>query len=295
MAKLTDSNRKPHSGQMSNCLVGIVDDNVDPDEMGRIRVKFPSQQNEPVSYWIRQSSPMAGKERGFYSLPEKQDEVMVMFMQGSQDVGVIIGQFWNGEDKPPAEAKDGLPGPDKTKIDGGQWSKDTFTDGTKDLAKNDRRFWKSRSGALMVFDDSDGAESVQFWDKSHTMSFVLDSTESRILLTNSKGDIHIRSKNDVFIEAGNDIKWIAKNNIEGESGKDTIHKAKMNYKLEADQNIDTKSKMNTTLKADMNFTAEAKMNMKAEGKMNFEAKGGVSAKMQGGATAIVKGAMVMIN
>ena len=26
------------------------------------------------------------------------DEVLVVFMQGSQDVGVIIGQFWNGVD-----------------------------------------------------------------------------------------------------------------------------------------------------------------------------------------------------
>jgi len=295
MAKLTNMSGQPFSGQMSNCVVGVVDDNVDPDELGRIRCKFPSLLNEPLSFWIRQSSPMAGKERGLYALPEKGDEVMVMFMQGSQQVGVIIGQFWNGEDKPPAEAKAGLPGPDKTTIPGGKWSTDTFTDGSKDLASNDRRFWKSRSGSLMVFDDTGGAESVQIWDSTHTLSFVFDSTESRIILANSKGDIHIRSKNDIFIEAGNDIKWIAKNNIEGESGKDTIHTAKMNYKLTANQNIDTKSKMNTTMKADMNWTASAKMNLKAEGKMNFEGKGGVKAELKGGALAVVQAAMVKIN
>lgn len=295
MPKVTRNDGQANSGQMSNMVVGIVDDNVDPDELGRIRVKFPTLHQEPMSFWIRQSSPMAGKERGFYSIPEKEDEVLVMFMQGSQEVGVCMGSFWNGADKPPTEAKDGLPGPDKTKIDGGQWSKDTFEQGSQDLSKNDRRFWRSRSGSMMVFDDSEGAESIQMWDKNHELAFVFDSTNGRIVLSNSKGDIHIRSKNDIFIEAGNDIKWIAKNNIEGESGKDTIHTAKMNYKLTAEMNLDTKSKMNTTMKADMNFTSEAKMNMKTEGKMNFEAKGGVSAKLQGGATAIVKGAMVMIN
>ncbi len=294
MAKLTTMGGQPASGQMSNCVVGVVTDNVDPDEYGRVRCKFPSLHGEPLSFWIRQSSPMAGKERGFYSIPEVEDEVMVMFMQGSQDVGVIIGQFWNGEDKPPAEAKDGLPGPDKTKIDGGQWSKDTFTEGSTDLQGNDRRFWKSRSGSLMVFDDTDGAESIQFWDKNHELAFVFDSTEGRILLTNSKGDIHIRAKNDIFIEAGNDIKWIAKNNIEGESGKDTVHEAKMNYKLKAGQNISTESTMDTKMKA-MNFKAEASMAMTIKGGMKTEVTGGMQAKFAGGAMAELTAAMVKIN
>lgn len=294
MPQVTKHGGEGHSGLHDRPNVGIVLDNVDPDELGRIKVKFPNQKGEPESFWIRQSSPMAGRERGLYALPEKEDEVIVMFMQGSQNVGVIVGQFWNGEDKPPTEAKDGLPGPDKTKIDGSSWSKDTFTDGSKDLAKNDRRFWKSRSGTLMVMDDSDGAESLQFWDKNHELSFVLDSTKSMITLANSKGDIHIRSKNDIYIEAGNDIKWIAKNNIEGESGVDTIHRAKANYKLKADENINTESGQNTTMEAGANFRAAAQANFDIEGMVvksyarnngTFESKG----------STFVKGSKVAIN
>lgn len=177
MAKMTDMMGRPHSGMVPFCVVGIVTDNVDPDELGRIQCKFPTLHEEPMSFWLRQSSPNAGKERGMYALPEKEDEVLVVFMQGTQDVGVILGQFWNGVDVPPAEAKAGLPGPAATHAM--SWSKDTFTDGSKDLASNDRRFWKSRSGHLLVFDDTGGAESVQIWDKSHKLAFVFDTTESR--------------------------------------------------------------------------------------------------------------------
>ena len=54
-------------------------------------------------------------------------------MQGSHDVGVIIGQFWNGVDIPPQECKDTLPGSAKTKLPAAKKSKDAFTDGSTDL------------------------------------------------------------------------------------------------------------------------------------------------------------------
>ena len=268
MARLTDSQGRPHSGLMQNVVVAVVVDNVDPDELGRIQVKFPTLPEEPLSFWIRQISPMAGKERGIYALPEIDDEVLVLFMQGSQDVGVIIGQFWNGEDIPPKECKDGMPKPADTDT-GASWSTDTFTDGSKDLAANDRRFWKSRSGHLLVFDDTDGSETVQIWDNKHTLALVFDPNEERIVLSNSKGDIHIRTKNDLYLEAGNDIKWMAGNNIEGESGMDTT--------------------------AGMNFTCKADLNATLEGGVGLTAKGGATATLEGGATATVKAGMVMIN
>lgn len=294
MAKVTNLLGAPHSGLVPYAVVGIVDDNVDPDELGRIKVKFPTLHEEPLSFWLRQISPNAGKERGLYSLPEKDDEVMVIFMQGSHDVGVIIGQFWNGVDIPPAECKDGLPGSSETDT-GGSWSTDKFTDGSTDLEKNDRRFWKSRSGHLFVFDDSDGKESVQIWDQTHTLALVFDSKESRILLTNSSGDIHVRTKTDLYLEAGGDIKWYAGGNIEGESGQDTVHKAGVNYEMESGMDTAFTAGMNFSVEASMNFEVKANMSAKIEGSMSFEAKGGIEAKLEGSAMATIKGGIVMIN
>lgn len=297
MPKITDSKGGPHSGQQPNYQIGIVIDNVDPEEMGRIKVKFPTLQGEPVSYWIRQASPGAGKERGFYSLPEKEDEVNVAFQQGSQDHGVVTGQFWNGKDKPPKEAKDGLPGPDKQLLGSGkgQWSKDKFTDGTKSLDKNDRRFWKSRSGSLIVFDDSSGAESVQMWDGSHTLSFALDTTSKRIILANTGGDIHIRTQNDFYLEAGNDIKIRAGNDIIGESVNDTKHHVGNNWKVDVDAKTDLTSKADFTAESKANMTLKSAMTTKIIGDVNFEAKGGSTAKLEGGALTEVKGGIVKIN
>jgi uncharacterized protein involved in type VI secretion and phage assembly len=286
---------RPHSGLLPVAVVGIVTDNVDPDELGRIQVKFPTLHQEPLSFWLRQVSPNGGKERGLYALPEKEDEVLVIFMQGSQDVGIIIGQFWNGVDVPPKECKDGLPGSSKTTITGAKKSKDTFKDGSTNLDKNDRRFWKSRAGHLFVFDDTDGKESVQIWDKSHKLSFCFDSADSRITLANSSGDIHIRTATDLYLEAGNDIIWHASNNIDGESGMDTIHKAGMNYEFESGMDAVMKAGMNFEMEAGMNFDIKASMNATVEGSMNFEGKGGIQATLQGSAMAIVKGGMVQIN
>jgi len=294
MAKITDQMGRPHSGLVQNAVVGIVTDNVDPDELGRIQVKFPTLHNEPLSFWLRQISPMAGKERGLYALPEPDDEVLVMFMQGSQDVGVILGQFWNGVDIPPQECKDAMPVPGDTDT-GAEWSVDQYTDGSKSLDKNDRRFWKSRSGHLLVFDDTDGSESVQIWDKDHNLAFIFDPNEQRILLSNTKGDIHIRTKKDLYIEAGQNIKVRAGMNIEGQSDMDTSHHAKMNISTDSDMDTTMTAEMNWKSEAKMNWDGKASMNATLQASMNTTVKGGISTTVQGGASTTVKAAVVLIN
>jgi uncharacterized protein involved in type VI secretion and phage assembly len=295
MAKLTDFRGMPHSGIVPTAVVGIVTDNVDPEKLARIKVKFPTLHEEPVSYWLRVASPNAGKERGFYSLPEKDDEVLVLFMQGSQDVGLIIGQFWNGKDKPPIEAEKDMPKPADTDTGSGL-SKGKFTAGTTTLDKNDRRFWRSRSGHLFVMDDSSGKESVTIWDKTHTLSLAFDTSTKVITLanTNSDGDIHIRAGQHIWIDAGKDLKFKAGNNWEGESVKDTKFTVGMNFEVDVTMNATIKATMNMDLKATMALTAVANMTATVEGKISFTGKGAM-AELNGSGMATVKGGMVMIN
>lgn len=295
MAKITDAGGRPHSGLQPFPVVGIVTDNVDPDELGRIKVSFPTLNEDPVSHWIRQVSPNAGIQRGLYALPEKDDEVIVMFMQGNVDTGVIMGQFWNGVDKPPAEAKDGLPGPAKTQVSGAKVSTDTFTEGSTTLEGNDRRFWKSRSGHLMVFDDTAGKESVQIWDGKHQMAFVFDVAEGRILLTNNKGDIHIRTAKNLFIEAGENITWHAGKEISGESGMKTAHKAGTDYEVEATANVKEKAGTNWSAEASMNATMKASVGATVEGSVTATLKSSANTTVTGSAMTKVSGGMVMIN
>lgn len=295
MAKITNTSGKPHSGQVSVAVVGLVDDNVDPDELGRIRVRFPTLHQEPVSFWIRIASPMAGEERGFYALPEIDDEVLVIFLQGSQDVGVVVGQFWNGVDLPPREASNAMPGSGATDT-GASWSTDTFADGSTDIQSNDRRFWKSRSGHLLVFDDTSGSETVQIWDGSHTLAFVFDTASSRIVLSNTSGDIHIRTAQDLYLEAGNDIKWRAGNNIEGESASDTNHKVLGSYSLDVTSSATLKSGQDFTAQSTGgNLTCKSAMTTTCSGGVSFKGSGDMSTSISGGSMTEIKGGMVKIN
>jgi uncharacterized protein involved in type VI secretion and phage assembly len=296
MAKLTDFLGRPHSGIVPHAVIGLVTDNKDPDKLGRVKVKFPALQDDggqpPLSTWLRVASPNGGKERGFYALPEVDDEVLVLFLQGSQDVGVVIGQFWNGKDKPPKEADDGMPGASATDTGGGL-STDKPKDGSGNYEKNDRRLWRSRSGHLFVFDDTSGKESVQIWDKSLKLALWFDSA-GKIFLSNAAGDIHIRAKQNLFLEAGQNIKMKAGQNYELEAGQNVKMKAGMNFDSEAGQNFSVKASMDAKIEASMNFSGKG-MNCKMEGSVAFDAKGGATAKVEGSATCTIKGGMVSIN
>ena len=291
--RVTDHGGRPVSGIVPHAVVAIVVDNVDPEELGRIKVKYPTLHGQPESHWLRQISPNGGAVGGIYALPEIEDEVLVVFLQGSQNEGVIVGQFWNGTTKPPTEAKDGMPGSDKTDT-GGELSTDTFNDGSTTIDDNDRRFWRTRSGHLIVMDDTSGKESVQIWDGTHTLSLVFDSADSRILLSNTVGDIHVRTKQDFYLEAGRDILVRAGNNISGESALKTEHIAGTEISVESGTDTTVQAGTNFKVEAQANVEMKAELNVNIEGVM-FAAKGSATTNVEGGASVIVRGGMVAIN
>jgi uncharacterized protein involved in type VI secretion and phage assembly len=288
MAKLTDYSGRPTSGTVPFAVVAIVTDNVDPDALGRIKVKFPTLPEEPTSFWLRQVSPNAGKERGFYALPEVDDEVLVVFMQGSQDVGVIIGQFWNGVDVPPPEAGDGAGG----SVHASDFGNDA-TAGSGALDTNDRRFWKSRSGHLFIFDDKDGSETVEIWDKTRGLSVVLDSAANGIQISSKDGNIEISAGGDITLSAAGHIKYKAGSNVEGEAGQAIKLKAGTEIKGEASTDASFTC---------LNFKVEAKVKVEMKAVM-VDIKGSAMAKfvagamctVEGSAMCKVSGGLVMIN
>ena len=91
MPKLTDRHGRPASGQMPGFVEAIVVDNVDPDELGRVKVKFPMLPEAPRSFWARLVMPMAGRNRGWMTIPEIDDEVLVAFVHGDFNHAVVLG------------------------------------------------------------------------------------------------------------------------------------------------------------------------------------------------------------
>jgi len=285
---------RPGPGYVTHLEIGLVVDNVDPEKLGRVKVSFPQQPGDIQSQWIRLASPMAGSGRGFYAIPEKDDEVLVGYLHGDIRHPVVLGAKWNGQDKAPTEADSGMPTPDKTDT-GGSWSTETFTQGSTDTKNNDRRFWKSRSGHLLAFDDTSGKETVQIWDKDHNLSIVLDSAKKLITIANTQGDLHVRTKGNLFLEAGQDINIKAGQNLTEETGQTTSLKAGTELKTESTTGSTLKSGADFNIQSNANLSAKANANISLEANVNLEAKGNLQASFQGGVMAELKAAIVKIN
>jgi uncharacterized protein involved in type VI secretion and phage assembly len=145
--------------------VGVVTNNKDPENLGRVKVKCPWMTNDHESFWARVVTPMAGKGRGLYLLPEVDDEVLLAFEHGVPRFAYVLGSLWNGKDKPPESNKNG---------------------------KNDHRTLQSRSGHVIRLDDTDGNEQVEILDKSG---------RNRIVIRTSKNEIRIEAGSGIAVTA----------------------------------------------------------------------------------------------
>lgn len=192
------------NSRINGVVVGVVTNNQDPDGMGRVKVTFPWLSNQDESHWARVAAPMAGKERGFYFLPEVEDEVLVAFEHGDARFPYVIGSLWNGKDAPPAKNDDG---------------------------KNNIRVIKSRSGHIIRLSDEDGKEKIEIIDKSEKNSIVLDTANNTITITSEKDIVFSASKGTIKLDGQKiDIKSSADTKIESGSGLDVKASATMNIK-----------------------------------------------------------------
>ena len=172
--KIVNRRGLPTKGLVFGLVEAIVIDNRDPNELGRVKVKFPTLPSQPESYWARVCTPMAGASRGWVSLPEIGDEVLVTFMHGSVEHALVVGALYNGVDVPPYQNKDG---------------------------ENNLRMFVSRSGHQMVFDDTDGKERMMFVTSKQKVA-VSWNAHAKQLSVFCDGDIEIQAKNEVSVKCG---------------------------------------------------------------------------------------------
>ncbi|HEY6890770.1 MAG TPA: VgrG-related protein [Solirubrobacter sp.] len=84
----------------ASLVVGMVTNNNDPDQMGRVRVKYPSLSDTEESAWARIATPSAGNARGLLMLPQVEEEVIIGFEHGDTRRPIVVGSLFNGRDKP---------------------------------------------------------------------------------------------------------------------------------------------------------------------------------------------------
>jgi uncharacterized protein involved in type VI secretion and phage assembly len=178
------------SQRENGIVIGTVLDLNDPEKLGRVKLKLPQYDDQETS-WARIASPMAGKGRGFFFRPEVGDEVLVGCENGDLRRLYVLGAMWSKVDTPPPN-------------DG----KDT---------ENNWRYLVSRSGHVLKFDDTDGAEKIEIIDKSRVAKIVIDSANSKIQIECTSGDIEVTAPSGAFkVEAQSvDIKASGPLKIQG--------------------------------------------------------------------------------
>ena len=182
--------------RINGVVIGIVTNNNDPDDMGRVRVTFPWQGDCDESYWARVATLMAGNDRGAFFLPEVDDEVLVAFDHGDINHPYVVGALWNGVDTPPETNSDGKNNIRKIKSRSGHEIilDDNHEQGAEKIEIH------TNAGHTILLDDSTGSEKIEIRDKTGANSIVMDSVQGAITIS-SQTKLSIKSQ-IIEIEAG---------------------------------------------------------------------------------------------
>ena len=88
---------------------GVVINNLDPMQMGRLQVQVPDVLGPALSSWAMPCVPFAGIQSGVFVQPQIGAGVWVEFEQGDADYPIWVGGFWGSAGEIPALALAGLP------------------------------------------------------------------------------------------------------------------------------------------------------------------------------------------
>jgi len=272
----------PVQEPMGNHQPAVVTDNADPEQLGRVKVKFYWQHGGETTPWVRTANHLAGgggKVHGFYFVPEIDDEVMVGFEDNNPDKPFVVGSLYH-KNSAPAE-----------------WSDN----------QNQTKAIRTRSGNQIYLFDKDGKEEIRILNKD------FDNPVNLLSLTlEGDGKITIQTKGQLVMKA-NSIDMRADEGIRITSGKATEMQAQR-LSVKADETIKMQSGQGTEVKAmemkvsadsaiemkSQQFTMESTTaNLKASAQLSLEgAQSAIKAQMlqiDGGAQASVKAGIIMLN
>ncbi len=204
----------PGDNRMTGVAVGIVTENYSKDMPGRLRVKIPVRDEASnILDWAKVAVPYGGKEWGCWFLPEKDDQVLLAFEQGSIKKPYIIGSL-------PREG-------DKTV----QETADEHNQTKKIITKN---------GNSVVFTDhKDGSEkdSIKISTSGDTCRIILDNEERKISIADKDSGCSVEmnySDGEMKMAAGKKMTLLVGDSVSitmnGETGTVVVEADKVQIK-----------------------------------------------------------------
>lgn len=135
---------RPRMTGVYSAIVLTASGEIDSEAIGRIKVQFfwdhRKDETGQNAIWVRVIQPWSGAGWGWQHMPRQGSEVAVAFMHGDPDQPVVIGCFYNGQQKPP------FPLPDQQTKSGFR-SRSSAGGGTSNYSE-------------LSFDDTSGSEVV---------------------------------------------------------------------------------------------------------------------------------------
>jgi uncharacterized protein involved in type VI secretion and phage assembly len=226
-------------------LADVIDNN-DPQGQGRIKVKFKWEcLTNDVTEWLRVVTPSAGvgdrgNNRGYFAIPEIDDQVMIAFEEGNIARPVVMGSVYH------SSSVDSSP-----------------------LIKNHLKSIITRSGHLVEFDDDPNTQGIKITD-IHQNIIHIDTKGNNITIT-ALENMTLNCKN-MQINVGENMDVQVGQNQSTNAGKDIATTAGNNYSLSAVGDVSETSNNRTELATkDFKRTADTSNEIASEISM-FSAK-----------------------
>ncbi|MFD2114157.1 phage baseplate assembly protein V [Paenibacillus yanchengensis] len=212
-------------GLVHGVYIGIVTDNKDEQNYGRVQVKVPIFDNNHILNWARVATLMAGSKQGTLFVPDVGDEVLIAFHMGDVRQPIVIGSLWSKTQVPP-EGKD---------------------------EKNNIRKITTRSGHQLIFDDSEGNEKITLQTKKGHVLELKDKQDELVLTDSSKVNviqINGGSANEITVKSGKNTITVSNTGEVSIESLKSIRLKAAQIAVEATATLDLKASAALNLKSD---------------------------------------------
>lgn len=149
---------------------GIVVDNKDPEDRGRVKVRLDWISSEFTTEWANVAQIYAGDGYGAYWIPEIEDQVIVAFMRGQLSQPVVLGSIYSQKAIP--------------KLVRG--------------SNSDPKYFRTKGGHMLLLEDGVGRK-IELIDATRENSVVIDS-EANSITVKSGGDVTVEAAGSLTLK-----------------------------------------------------------------------------------------------